>query len=138
MVEIKKTSQTQYDLRYHFVWVPKRRRAVLKGDIAKRIEGMIKYACQIHNFEIFELVVKEDHVHLYVGAKPKYSPSMIANLIKGGTSKKIRQMFPSLEENYLNSSFWQDGYFVRTVGLVDDTIIRKYINKQRDNSARPF
>lgn len=70
--------------------------------------------------------------------KPKYSPSMIANLIKERTSKKIREMFPSLEENYWNSSFWQDGYFVRTVGLVDDTIIRKYINKQRDNSARPF
>ena len=63
---------------------------------------MIRYACQVHNFEIIELAVKEDHVHLYLEAKPKYSPSKIANLIKGGTSKKIRELFPSLEENYWN------------------------------------
>jgi len=135
---IRKSSQAQYDLRYHFVWVPKRRRRVLKGDIARKIEGLIRYACQVHNFEIIELTVKEDHVHLYLEAKPKYSPSKIANLIKGGTSKKIRELFPSLEENYWNSSFWQDGYFVRSVGVVDDTKVKQYINKQRDNSARPF
>lgn len=135
---VKKTSQTQYDLRYHFVWVPKRRRKVLRGDIARKVEGMIKYACQIHNFQIFDLVVKENNVHLYLGAKPKYSPSKIANLIKGGTSKKVRELFPSLEENYWKSSFWQDGYFVRSVGVVDDTKVKNYINKQRDNSARPF
>lgn len=84
------------------------------------------------------MVIKEDHVHLYLGAKPKYSPSKIANLIKGGTSKKVRELFPSLEENYWNSSFWQDGYFVRSVGVVDDAKVKNYINKQRDDSARPF
>ena len=66
MSKYKKTSQTEYDLRYHFVWVPKRRRKVLKGRIKEKIVGMIKYACQIHEFEIFEMVVEENHVHLYI------------------------------------------------------------------------
>jgi putative transposase len=137
-VGIKKSSQTEYDLRYHFVWVPKRRREVLRGEIKRRIEGMIKYACQLHKFEIFELVIKEDHVHLYLGAKPKYSASEIMNIIKGGTSRKIRKMFPGLEENYWNASFWQDGYFVRSLGSIDDEVLRKYIRRQDDHSARPF
>jgi len=111
---------------------------VLKGSLAKRIEGLIRYACQVHDFQIIELAVKVDHVHLYLEAKPKYSPSKIANLIKGGTARKIREMYPSLEENYWNSSFWQDGYFVRTVGAINDTIVVSYIKKQKDLSARPF
>ena len=138
MGSIKKTSQTEYDLRYHFVWVPKRRRKILKGKIKEKISGMIRFACQLHEFEVFELVVEEEHVHLYIGAKPKYSPSEIMNIIKGGTARKIRQMFPGLEESIWNASFWQDGYFVRCVGSIDDAKVRKYIQSHEDISARPF
>ena len=111
---------------------------MLKGKIKDRIIGMIRYACELHEFEIFELVVEEDHVHLYLGAKPKYSPSQIMNIIKGGTSRKIRQMFPGLEESLWKASFWQDGYFVRSVGSIDDRLVRKYIKRHQDHSARPF
>ena len=99
---------------------------------------MIKYACQLHEFEILEMAVQEDHVHLYLLAKPSYAPSEIMNIIKGGTARKIREMFPALEESVWNASFWQDGYYVRSVGVVDDTIVRRYIKKQKDNSAQPF
>jgi len=133
-VDFKKTSQTQYDLRYHFVWVPKRRRKILKGKLKSKIEGMIHFACQLHDFEVYELVIKEDHVHLYMSAKPKYSPSEVMNIIKGGTSRKIRQQFPGLEESLWKASFWQDGYFVRSVGVIDDSIVKKYISKQKDYS----
>ncbi|MBN1162925.1 IS200/IS605 family transposase [Patescibacteria group bacterium] len=133
-MEAKKTAQTEYDLRYHFVWVPKRRRKILVGEISKKIEGMIKYACQLHEFEIYELHIAQDHVHLYLGAKPKYSPSEIMNIIKGGTARKIRDQFPRLEESVWRTSFWQDGYFVRSLGSINDSIVRRYIQRHRDHS----
>lgn len=92
---------------------------------------MIKFCCRIHDWEVFELAVKEEHVHLHVGAQPKYSPSSIIKLIKGGTSNKIRQMFPELDEVYWGSAFWADGYLVKSVGEIDDKVVSEYIKKQR-------
>lgn len=60
MKGLKSTAQTRYDLRYHFVFIPRYRKRVLSGEIAKRIEGMMRFACQIHDWEIFELAVEPD------------------------------------------------------------------------------
>ena len=131
MKHLKSTAQTRYDLRYHFVFVPRYRKRVLTGKVRKRVEGMIRFAAQIHGWEIFELAVEKDHVHLYIGAQPKYSPSRIMNVVKGGTSNKIRELFPKLDEVYWNSTFWADGFFVKSAGQVTDKVISHYIKEQR-------
>ena len=131
MKYLKSTAQTRYDLRYHFVFVPKYRKRVLKGQIAKRIDGMIRFACQINEWEIYELAIQEDHVHVYLGAQPKWSPSEIMNKIKGGTSNKIRELFPTLDEIYWGSTFWADGFLVKSVGIMTDKVISEYVKKQR-------
>lgn len=139
MAKLKSTAQAVYDLRYHFTWVPKRRRKVLSGRIRERIIGMIKYACQLHDFEILQLSVDQDHVHLYLSAKPKYSPSQIVNIIKGGTSRKIRKLFPNLNESFWGSSFWQDGYYVSSVGVKTDSRVKNYIQRHnQDQKAQAF
>ena len=130
---MKSTAQTKYDLRYHFVFIPKYRKRVLNGEVKKHIEGMIKFASQIHGWEIFELAVKQDHVHLYMGAQPKWSPSDIMKRIKGGTSNKIKEMFPELEEVYWGATFWADGFLVKSTGEINDKVISMYVRNQRLN-----
>ena len=103
---------------------------MLKGKIAERIEGMIRFACQIHEWEIHELAIQPDHVHLYVQVWPKDSPSSVMNKIKGGTAKKIQELFPELEEIYWGASFWADGYLVKSVGTIDHKVIKNYIKAQ--------
>ena len=131
MKGLKSTAQTKYDLRYHFVWVPRYRKRVLTGKLAKQIEGMIRFAAQIHEWEIYELAMQHDHVHLYMGAQPKWSPSEIMKTIKGGTSNKIREYYPNLDEIYWRATFWADGFFVKSVGSVTDKVISEYVQKQR-------
>jgi len=130
-MSLKSKGNTRSEIRYHFVWIPKYRKRVLTGKIGSSIEGMIRFACQIHEWEVLELAVCEDHVHLYVQTWPKDSPSFIMNVIKGGTSKKIRDNYPELEEIYWGASFWADGYLVRSVGSVTDKVISNYVRKQR-------
>jgi putative transposase len=130
MKGLKSTAQARYDLRYHFVFVPKYRKRVLNGKIKTRIEGMIRFAAQINEWEIYELAVQPDHVHLYIGAQPSWSPSEIMKVVKGGTSKKIRELFPELDEVYWGSTFWADGYLVKSVGVIQDKVIAEYIKKQ--------
>jgi putative transposase len=128
---LKSTAQTRYDLRYHFVWIPKYRKRVLEGEIKERIEGMIRFAAQIHDWEVYELAVQADHVHLYLGCQPKWSPSEVMKLIKGGTSNKIRELFPELDEVYWGSTFWADGFLVKSVGAITDKVVSQYIKAQR-------
>ena len=130
MKGLKSTAHTRYDLRYHFVFIPKYRKRVLAGRVKDRIEGMIKFACEINDWELYELAVQKDHIHIYLSASPKWSPSQIMNKIKGGTSQKIRKLFPSLDEVYWGSTFWADGYLVKSVGEVTDKVISNYVKNQ--------
>ena len=128
---LKSTAQTRYDLRYHFVFVPRYRKRILSGKLKTRLEGMIKFAAQVNEWEIFELAIQTDHVHLYMGAAPKWAPSEIMKIIKGGTSNKIRELFPDLDEIYWGATFWCDGFFVKSSGEVQDKVISEYVRKQR-------
>ena len=91
---------------------------------------MIRFCAQVNEFEIVELNIQPDHVHLVLSAKPAYSPSEVMQLIKGGTSKKLRDFYPKAIETIWAKNFWADGYFVGTIGQrnLDDVI--KYVRNQ--------
>ena len=98
---------------------------------------MIRFCAQINEFEIVEMSVEEDHVHILLSAKPRYSPSKIMNLIKGGTSRKLRQLYPDLAENLWGDRFWADGYYVGTVGTRDLSQVREYVRNQQEIHEAP-
>jgi putative transposase len=127
---IKSTCNATYDIQYHFVWIPKYRKRVLVGNIKDRVEELIKECGEVNEFEICELALQPDHVHVLLSAKPRYSPSKIMHLIKGGSSKKIREEHPELQEFLWGDSFWADGYFVSTHSTITESIIREYIKNQ--------
>ena len=52
-------------------------------------------------------------------------------IIKGGTSNKIRELFPELDEVYWGATFWCDGFFVKSAGEIQDKVISEYVRKQR-------
>ena len=99
-------------------------------NIKVRIEELIKECGEINSFEIVELAIQPDHVHVLLSAKPRYSPSKIMQLVKGGSSKKIREEHPELREFLWGDSFWVDGYFVSTLSTVTESVIREYIKNQ--------
>src|SRR6516225_7307913 len=103
-------SHSVTELIYHFTFIPKYRRRKLTGDVKKRLEGMIKFCAQVNNWEIIELAIQPDHVHLLLQTNSSDSPAEVMQLLKGGTSRKLRELFPDLEENIWSKSFWADGY----------------------------
>jgi REP-associated tyrosine transposase len=73
-----------------------------------------------------------DHIHMIIQVNPSDSVSEVVQILKGGTSRVIRQEFPELEEFLWGDSFWADGYFAETIGNVDEEIVRKYIRDQQE------
>ena len=74
--------------------------------------------------------IGNNHIHIIIQINPTDSISSVAQKLKGGSSRKIREEFPELEEFLWGDSFWADGYFAESVGKVDETIINAYIEEQ--------
>ena len=123
-------SQSKYRLMYHLVWIPKYRKRILKGALKEKLEILFRQCAEMNGWKIEELNIQIDHVHLLIQLKPTISVSKAIQLLKGGSSRVVRQEFPELEEFLWGDSFWSDGYFAETVGRVNEDVIRKYIQNQ--------
>ena len=47
-------AHTRYELKYHFVWCPKYRRVVLKGNIARYLDKIIYGVAERYDLSIVE------------------------------------------------------------------------------------
>ncbi len=65
-------------INYHFIFVPKRRKAVLVKDIAIRLQNIIFELLSEHGWKLIALEIMPDHVHLLINAPTHEAPSQIA------------------------------------------------------------
>lgn len=82
-------------------------------------------------FEFEAIGTDGDHVHVFVGAAPKYSPSRVMQILKSITAKQMFKAFPEIKKSLWGGEFWSDGGYIGTVGEgVTAEIIRDYIERQ--------
>jgi putative transposase len=98
MSPIGGTRHVVYDLKYQMVWVRKYRRLVLKGGLAKRVKEVLKEIAERYELQIVTVEVKEDHVHLFLPAPPRYSPFQIVQIIQSILAKTVLGELPGVEE----------------------------------------
>ena len=106
---------------YHLVWTPKRRKAVLTGAIGLDCRALIEAKCAEKGWEIIELAIQPDHVHLFVRVWPSVSAVEVVKACKGVTSHELRKKHPTLLKL---PSLWTRRYFAATAGNVSsETVI---------------
>ena len=130
MTKYSAGAHTTHRLKYHLVWIPKYRKRVLRGPLARRLYELLKQCADMNQWTIDELNVQVDHVHLLIQLPPKEAVAHAMQIMKGGTSKVIRQEFPELDEFLWGDSLWADGYFAESVGQVTEARIKAYIQNQ--------
>ena len=132
MIKYKKLSHVIYKCDYHIVWVVKYRLRILKGEIKTLVERNVRSLCEWKSYEVQELNVQEDHIHLLVSVPPKVSISKLMGILKGKIAIKLFKSYPKLKEKpYWGNHFWARGYFVSTV-VLDEEMIRKYVKHQEN------
>ena len=109
MVPAKRTRHSVYDLKYHFVWVPKYRKLVLKDEVGDSLENILKGIANRYNIEIDTLEVMPDHVHLFASAPPKYSPSKVVQIMKSISARELFERHPEVREKLCGGALWADG-----------------------------
>jgi len=132
----KRLSESIWHCQYHIVWVPKYRNKILKGELAKDVEELIRAYSNQKKCDIVELNVQIDHVHLLVMIPPKISISDYVGALKGKSAIRILNKYRNLKQKlYWGNHFWAKGYCVDTVGL-DSEMIRKYVKHQDRKEKR--
>ena len=107
MEHYRRTAHTRFDLKYHFVWITKYRKTLLRADVAVRLRQLVRDICSELEVGILKGHVSKDHVHLFVSCPPHVSPSYLMQRIKGKSSRRLLQRF-----SHLNKECWG-----RTSGL---------------------
>lgn len=107
-------------INYHFVWIPRRRRKVLGGEIAKRLSELIAETTLKLNCQIIAQEIMPDHVHLFLNCPTDISPDQIMFRIKGYSSRVLRLEFPVLARM---PSMWTRSYFISTAGNVSSETV---------------
>ena len=118
-----------YSCKYHVVWCSKYRRKVLNPTIAARLKEIIQQVIEEKRAELIELEVMSEHVHLLTEVDPQFGIHKLVKLIKGRTSRLLRQEFPELKRRL--PTLWTNSYFVLTVGGAPLAIIKQYIENQK-------
>jgi putative transposase len=111
---IRRASHCVYDPRYHLVWAPTYRKWVWQGAIRQRVRELFCEIAGHHGFEIEELEVDKDHVHLFLSFPPKYSISAVVGLLKAVSAKEIRKEFPEVRTHLWGGEFGKDGWAARS------------------------
>ena len=126
-------SHTRWKCQYHIVFIPKYRRKVMYGKVRGDIREIIKILCRYKKVEIVEGAVCLDHVHICVSIPPKIAISEFMGYLKGKSAIMIFDKHPELG-NKFERDFWARGYYVSTIGNVDEATIKNYIKEQEEES----
>ena len=126
-------SHTSWNCQYHIVFIPKYRRKILYGRVRVDLREIIRKLCDYKKIRIIEGSLQKDHVHLCVAIPPKISVSDFVGYLKGKSAPMMFDKHPELGGKF-DRSLWARGYYVSTIGNVNEEIIREYIRKQEEDS----
>lgn len=97
------------------------------ADVA--LKGIIEQYAEEYKFELLELEVMPDHVHLLIEVDPQHGIHRVIKGIKGRSSRMLREQFPFIRSRL--PSLWTNSYFVSTVGGAPLEVVKQYIENQK-------
>ena len=123
----------KWECQYHIVFIPKYRRKKLYGVVRDDVREIIRTLCKYKKVEIIAGAVCIDHVHLCVSIPPKLSISDFVSYLKGKSALMIFDKHPEMGNKW-DRSFLARGYYVSTVGNVNEETVKEYIRRQTEES----
>lgn len=129
-METSSNNNVTYSCHYHVVFCPKYRRPVLVDGVDERFKQVTRGVAEECGFTIEEMEVMPDHVHMLLEVDPQFGIHRAVKRIKGRTSRVLREEYPWLKSRI--PTLWTNSYFVATVGGAPLSIVKQYIERQKD------
>ena len=135
MANYKKLQHTEWECKYHVVFIPKYRKKAIYGQIRRELGDVLRKLAEQRESAIEEGHLMPDHVHMMISIPPKYAVAQVVGYLKGKSAIQIARTYAGRRRNFVGQHFWARGYFVSTVGR-DEAVIRRYIQDQEKEDRR--
>ena len=135
MDEYESLSHSKWECKYHVVFIPKRRRKTLYGELRKHLGEVFRKLAEQKESRIEEGHLMGDHVHMMISIPPKYSVAQVIGYIKGKSAIHLARVYGERKRSFVGQHFWARGYFDSTVGR-DEEVIRQYIRNQEEEEQK--
>lgn len=133
-MQYKSNNNIVYSCKYHIIWCPKYRRKILVNDVEKRLKQLVYATADDLSVEIIEVETDQDHIHILAEIDPQYGVNKFVRILKGRTSKILRDEFPHLKKRL--PTLWTNSYFVSTVGGTPLAVVKQYIENQQLSESK--
>ena len=132
--ELIKSNHAVGESNFHIQITPAFRQPIFADEnvaeltLAYILEKMVKLKVEILGYGF-----GPDHLHLFVANVRFVSEVELVKQIKGFSSRMMRKNFWSLFKHLLwGKKFWTEGHFYRSVGEVNKTTMKHYIEECQD------
>ena len=136
MNNVQSLNHSEWDCKYHIVWIPKYRRKALYGHLRQYLGEVFHDLARQKESRILEGHMQSDHIHMLISIPPKHAVCRVVGYMKGKSAIHIARTYLGRRRNYGGMSFRARGYFVSTVGA-DEDAVRTYIREQEEEDKRP-
>ena len=119
-----------YKNQVHVIFCPKYRRPVLVDGVDVRLKEILLEKAAELDVKILSMEIMPDHVHLFISFDPRLMLHKIIKILKGSSSRILREEFPSLKSRL--PSLWTRSYFSCSVGHIGEAAVRRYIEEQKN------
>jgi putative transposase len=131
-------SHAVYGTRYHLVWAPKYREWIRKEKLRNPVKELFEQILKARDCEIEDIERAEDHLHIFTSIPPKYSVAQMVRVLKSMRAKESFLRHPQVKRKLWGGEFWEDGYFVKTVGdKVTSETIKNYMRYHKHEEKSP-
>lgn len=114
-----------YKNQFHVVFCPKYRRPVLVDGVDVRLKEILLEKAAELDVKILSMEIMPDHVHLFISFDPRLMLHKIIKILKGSSSRILREEFPSLKSRL--PSLWTRSYFSCSVGHIGEAAVRCWL-----------
>ena len=119
-----------YQCTFHVVWCVKYRRKILSEEVELRLKQIAEGVAAETKCAIREMEANLDHFHMLVDCDPQFGIHRFVKAVKGRSSRLLRSEFKQLRTRV--PTLWTNSYFVATVGGAPLSVIKQYIESQKN------
>ena len=125
---------------YQLVCPVKYRRKVFSEEVELSLVEICKGIQERYEISFIEIGADSDHVHFFIHSVPTYSPTKLANTVKGIVGREIFKNHPHIKKDILwGGHFWTSGYYINTVGkFANEEMMKNYVKNQGTSDKKNY
>lgn len=120
------------DIQIELVFVTKVRQGALPDQALQKLEKIFKSVCKDFDATLLSFEGADFYVYIQVRYPPKVTVSKLVNSLKGVSSRKLKELLPTIEVDYWkDTTLWSPSYYARSHCGDSPLSIEDFINSQK-------